>query len=103
MPVGEKLTKLWARFWMRYAGLGFTGRIATRLAAWPAPPHKARQCLARMNPGGYISADAVVHHSALMLGSHIFVDDRAVLFQRKEGGPEKWKKGEQKENLASGL
>jgi acetyltransferase-like isoleucine patch superfamily enzyme len=39
-----------------------------------------------MNPKGYISAKAVIHHSDIRLGSHIFVDDRVVLFQRKGGG-----------------
>ncbi len=77
----------WMRFWMRYAGLGAAGRIATRIAAWPAPPHKARQRLAHMSPNGYISADAVIHHNDLRLGRNLFMDDRVVLFQRKEGGP----------------
>lgn len=83
----RQMARYWTLFWMRYAGVGFIGRIATRLAAWPAPPHKARQSLARMNPRGYVSPDAVLYHSDLRLGANIFMDDRVVIFQRKGGGP----------------
>jgi len=72
---------------MRFAGLGVLGRTATRLAAWTAPPHKARQRLANMNRRGYISAKAVLYHAELMLGAHVFMDDRVVIFQRQKGGP----------------
>jgi acetyltransferase-like isoleucine patch superfamily enzyme len=72
---------------MRYAGLGYFGRIATRFAAWTAPPHKARLYLASMNPKGYISADAVIHHSNFRFGSNVFIDDRAVIFERRRGEP----------------
>ncbi|NJD56943.1 MAG: acyltransferase [Nitrospirae bacterium] len=72
---------------MRFAGLGAMGRMATRMAAWTAPPHKARHRLAHMNPKGYISADAVVYHAGLSLGANVFMDDRVVIFQRKQGGP----------------
>jgi hypothetical protein len=32
----------WTKFWMRYAGLGPTGRITTRLAVLFAPPFQFR-------------------------------------------------------------
>lgn len=82
----QSIARHWTRFWMRYSGLGFMGRTATRLAAWAAPPHKARLNLARMTPKGYISAKAVLHHGDLRLGSYVFVDDRALIFQRIKGG-----------------
>lgn len=81
------LTKRWTRFWMQRAGLSYFGRIATRLATWFAPPHKARVSLARMNPQGYIAPSVTIYHSDLRLGAHIFVDERVVIFQREGGGP----------------
>jgi len=84
---GRVLGKYWPRFWMRYAGLGFWGRIATRLAAWFAPPHKARPFLALMNPKGYVAASVTIYHSDLRLGTNVFMDDRVVVFQRERGGP----------------
>jgi acetyltransferase-like isoleucine patch superfamily enzyme len=39
-----------------------------------------------MTPRGYISPSAIVHHSDLRLGRHVFVDDRVVLYQRENGG-----------------
>ena len=81
------LKKRWTRFWMRHAGLHGVGRIATRLAAWFAPPHKSRIYLAAMNPRGYIAASATIYHSDLRLGRNIFMDERVVVFQRERGGP----------------
>jgi acetyltransferase-like isoleucine patch superfamily enzyme len=86
-PTNGTLTKHWTRFWMRFAGLSTFGRIATRLATWFAPPHKARVILAQMNPRGYIAPKAIIYHSDLRLGANVFIDDRVVIFQRKNGGP----------------
>jgi acetyltransferase-like isoleucine patch superfamily enzyme len=81
------LAKLWARFWMRRAGLSRFGRMATRLATWFAPPHKARIVLAQMAPQGYIAPSATIYHSDLRLGAHVFIGDRVIIFQRETGGP----------------
>ena len=81
------LTRRWTRFWMRYAGLSRFGRIATHLAVWFAPPHKARTSLANMNPQGYIAPSVTIYHADLQLGAHVFIDERVVLFQREGGGP----------------
>jgi acetyltransferase-like isoleucine patch superfamily enzyme len=78
--------KRWERFWMRFAGLSPTGRMATFFAAFFAPPHKERIYLANMNSRGYISVKAKLFHSNLTLGSNIFIDDYAMLFGRKTGG-----------------
>ena len=72
---------------MQWAGRSLIGRCATRLAAWLAPPHKARTFLAALSPAGYISPNAVIHHRDLRLEQHVFIDDRVVLFQRDGGGP----------------
>jgi acetyltransferase-like isoleucine patch superfamily enzyme len=60
--------------------------MATYLASFFAPPHKSAQALAMMNPLGYISPTATLHHSDLKLGSHIFISDRVLLFQAHHGG-----------------
>ena len=80
------LANYWTRFWMRYAGLSFFGRLATRFASWFAAPHKARPYLARMNPRGYIAAGVTIYHDDLRLGRNVFIDDRVVIFQRENGG-----------------
>lgn len=57
-----------------------------RLASWAAPPHRARNVLARMNAAGFIAASATRYHPNLTLGKHVFVGDRAVLFSRDGTG-----------------
>ncbi|MGC2062959.1 MAG: hypothetical protein WA610_08265 [Thermodesulfovibrionales bacterium] len=76
----------WTRFWMHFAGLSGPGRFSTRLATWFAPPYYGRCHLARLNPKGYIAPTAAVYHGNLRLGEHVFVGDRVVIFQDKEGG-----------------
>lgn len=80
------LAKYWVRFWMRYAGFSIFGRIATRLATWFAPPHKARVHLAYMNPKGYIAPSATIYHPQLRLGSNVFIGDRVIIFCAEKGG-----------------
>ncbi|MGI0013752.1 MAG: acyltransferase [Nitrososphaera sp.] len=60
--------------------------MATFLATWFAPPHKARTYLATMTPRGYVAPNAVTYHKKLKLGLNVFIDDRVVIFQRKRGG-----------------
>ena len=74
---------------MHYAGLSRFGRIATRLATWFAPPFYGRQYLAKLSPNGYISHNATIHHPHLCLSAGIFIDDRVLIYQDKEGGPVK--------------
>jgi len=71
---------------MQFAGLGYLGRIATWLATWFAPPYYERRRLARYNPKGYISPSATIHHRQLQLGTHVFVGDRVLIFQDRDGG-----------------
>jgi acetyltransferase-like isoleucine patch superfamily enzyme len=82
----NKVKNYWVRFWMRYAGLSSTGRAATCLASLFAPPHKSGRALAMMNPHGYIAPNAKVHHSNVFFGKNIFLGDRVLLFQAKNGG-----------------
>ena len=71
---------------MQYAGLGLFGRIATRMAAWYAPPYTGRYYLARLNPRGYISCSATLWHSDLRIGANVFIGDRVVIYQSSNGG-----------------
>ncbi len=71
---------LWTVFWMRFSGLGPLGRLATRLAAWAAPPYKARRYLAGLHPQGYVSPWAEMAGARLVRGAHVFVGDRVVLY-----------------------
>jgi acetyltransferase-like isoleucine patch superfamily enzyme len=78
--------RLWTRGWMGLAGHGVLGRTAMRLAALGAPPHKSRVDLARLSRYGYVAGSATLHHEALALGRHVFVDERVVIYQRPSGG-----------------
>lgn len=84
--VYSAFSKRWIHFWMGYAGLNRFGRLATRLAAWMAPPHKARVYLARMTPRGYIEPSATIYHSKLKLGANIFIGEQVIVFENKGGG-----------------
>jgi acetyltransferase-like isoleucine patch superfamily enzyme len=86
VPLFEKAKGRWIRFWMRFAGLTFTGRMATRLAAWAAPPYTARLYLSRLNRQGYVDPSVSIHHTDLKLGRNVFVADRVVLNQIEGGG-----------------
>lgn len=81
------LNTRWTRFWLKLSGLTPLGRIASYLAALGTPPHYLRERLAALHKKGYISASATVHHNDLMLGSNVFIDDRCLLFQHRNGGP----------------
>jgi acetyltransferase-like isoleucine patch superfamily enzyme len=81
------IRELWTKFWMRYAGLSYFGRLATRLAIVSAPPYKARQYLKFLNRHGYISPAATIYHSQLRVGAHVFIGDRVMIFEAEEGGP----------------
>lgn len=82
----QKLKTKWTRFWMRHAGLSPSGRVATRLAVWFAPPFTGRFYLARLNKRGYISPSATLHHADLRIGDNVFIGDRVVVYQSLEGG-----------------
>jgi acetyltransferase-like isoleucine patch superfamily enzyme len=80
-------TARWIRFWLKHSGLTPIGRLASYLAALGTPPHYLRERLAALNKRGYISARSTIHHQDLVLGDHVFIDDRCLIFQNKKGGP----------------
>ncbi len=71
---------------MGLAGVGTFGRIATSLAALWMPPYYGRYELARHSRRGYISPSATIHHTDLRLGGHVFIDDRVLIYQDRDGG-----------------
>ena len=76
--------RLWLHFWMRLAGVRHCRRIATRFALLFGPDYYQRQQLAEMNRWGFISPKATLH-GWVRLGSHVFIDDRVLLYQEDEG------------------
>ncbi len=85
--IPQKIAIKWTQFWMRYAGLSYLGRISTRFATMFAPPYYGRCYLARLNPKGYFALTATVHHNYVYFGNNVFIGDRVVIFQDKDGGP----------------
>ena len=69
---------------MHFAGIGFGGRIATRLGSLFVSKYLGRCQLAYKNRKGYISANATIEHNNLVLGNHIFIGDRVIIYN--EGG-----------------
>ena len=76
----------WTSFWIRRAGLGRFGRIATWLGTLFVPPYKGRTYLARICPRGYVSLKAEIQHTDLRLGKHVFIGDRVQMFRTRDGG-----------------
>lgn len=82
----KRLKWIWVNFWLQRAGLGWSGRWAGRFAAIGYRPYKGRVELARMRPTGYISPSAEISHASLKLGNNIFIGDRVIIYQHKDGG-----------------
>jgi len=76
----------WARFWMKFAVPGRLGRFATRIAILFVPPYKGTAPLARLTDRGFIAPSAVLHHSDLTIGSHVYIGDRVTIFESRRGG-----------------
>ncbi len=76
----------WIRFWMLFVGVGPAGRVAAWLVTWFAPPNYDRWELRFLNPKGFVSPKAMLHGKDICLGRNSFVDDRAVIFHRKNDG-----------------
>lgn len=87
MNTWQKIQRRWAKFWMRYAGLSLVGRLATWLATWFTPPYYGRRTLRRLNPQGYISPRATIHHTEFRINGQVFLGDDVVIYQDADGGP----------------
>jgi acetyltransferase-like isoleucine patch superfamily enzyme len=71
---------------MNCSGSGFYGRLATRLATWASPPHKASTHLAKLTPKGYVAPGAQIYHPDLRCGKNVFIGDRVLIFWADKGG-----------------
>ena len=78
---------IWTHFWMRLAGTGTIGRLATWIATWFVPPFYNRYFLAHIYPKGYTSTDAQVHCKSFVRGKNVYIGKRVLLYQNKDGGP----------------
>jgi acetyltransferase-like isoleucine patch superfamily enzyme len=85
MKLSIKIHHKWNRFWMRFAGTGNLGKIAVSLSAWGMPPFYGRLPLSRLNPKGYISPRATIHHQKLKIGAHVYIDDGVMIYQDNGG------------------
>ena len=82
-----RFARRWIRFWMKCSGPGLAGRLASRLAAWVAPPHLAQVSLAHLTPRGYIDSAAIIYHSDLRLGQNVYLAPRVLIVEAADGGP----------------
>lgn len=86
-PLKVRIVDAWITFWMGLSGPGRLGRVATRMAAMAVPPAFGRTWLARMHPRGYVdpSATIAIAPADLRLGTHTFIGERVLLYQRDFG------------------
>jgi acetyltransferase-like isoleucine patch superfamily enzyme len=83
----NRIKEKWIRFWMKYAGTDFLGRIATRNAELFAPPYYSRAILLSWcNPKGYVSTKAIIYHDKIIFGKNIFIGDRVRVYKDQDGG-----------------
>lgn len=70
---------------MHFSGQTFFGRLATTLAAWGRPSYKSRYFLRKLSSKGYMSPKAQLVHADVSFGKHIFIGDRVIFYQSKDG------------------
>ncbi len=84
--VRKSMRLIWSESWMRLARVPFLRRLATTLATLTAPPYFGRHRLAELTRHGYVAPSARLDHASLELGPHVFLGDRVVVYQHREGG-----------------
>jgi acetyltransferase-like isoleucine patch superfamily enzyme len=77
----------WIQYWMRRAGRGYKGRIATWMASIFAPPYKDARFLSIMSAVGYISPHSTIGRKGIEFGKNVFIDDRVTIYRSQNGGP----------------
>jgi acetyltransferase-like isoleucine patch superfamily enzyme len=71
---------------MQLSGIGFVGRMATRMALMGMPPGFPRHALAALTSGGFISNTATINGERVKTGRNIFIDDKVLIHQEPNGG-----------------
>jgi acetyltransferase-like isoleucine patch superfamily enzyme len=71
---------LWAWIWP-------VGWLATWCATCFVPPYRGRTPLASWNSRGYVSPNATIYATDFQSGANVFIGDRVVIYQDKDGGP----------------
>jgi acetyltransferase-like isoleucine patch superfamily enzyme len=82
----KRLAWIWVNFWLARSGRGVFGRLAARFAAFGYPPYKGRLDLARIQPQGYVTANAKISHANLTMGNNVFIGDNVIVYQHQGGG-----------------
>ena len=81
-----RIKRHWIRFWMRFGGTEFAGRMATRLALLPVEPFRHRYSLASLYPHGFIAPDANVCKDGLDVGEYIYIGSNVTIYRRNDAG-----------------
>ncbi len=76
-----------AHFFMLWAWDWSIGRMAIWCATRFVPPDRGRSCLASFHRRGYVSLEATLHGADVTLGNNVFIGDRVVMYQDRDGGP----------------
>jgi acetyltransferase-like isoleucine patch superfamily enzyme len=71
---------IWARGWMRFAGLSRPGRLAMCFSGWGMPPFYGRIPLSRMGRMGFVSPRATIYHPDLRIQGRVLLDDGVVIY-----------------------
>ncbi len=75
------------RIWcLNRAGTTTFGRIAARLACLKTQPYHLRAHLADMTRRGFIAPSAVLSHSDIRFGDHVYLGDRVNIARSNNGG-----------------
>lgn len=73
-------------FWLRRSSPHGLGRVAAWLASRHTEPYHQRSYLANLLPQGFVAASAHLSHPGLLIGNHVYVGDRVIVFRTNNGG-----------------
>lgn len=75
----------WIRFLLRFGGHSWYGRLASRIASIGHPPFHGQVVLANYSKKGFISPQAMLHHSSLELGKHVYIGKGVFIYEDRDG------------------
>ena len=77
----DKIKRKWMRIWTRFTANKFIGKFAARLASLGVRPYYERIKLSKIRKHGYISPCAQISHKHFTASSHVYVDDRVLIYE----------------------